>query len=362
MPTRPGAAFLAANDLVSAVEAFQCAVPSRAAQDVVVQGLRQRHLDLERAQQGEPYFRDLREVWVETAYWTIVQDGFVYNHDVHAKNLASSPYVQGRVTADGQGVVATLPRPRLDIRQACVLMGGDDNYSHWLYRNVIKLSTLDRAGILFERPWLMNADLRRHQREYLELLGQTPDRLILVERPSVVACSDVRVPALLIGKRAIAGGIEWLHERFRPWMAPRGHRRRRLLISRRDEPRRALANESALAAALAPFGFETIVPGELPVREQIAAFSSAEFIVAAHGAGLTNMLFAPSTARIVEIASTAILHMDLFRMLAKATGQRVETVVSDDYRVPARQIGVNTPYWVAVPEVIQMVERMLAEG
>ena len=71
---------------------------------------------------------------------------------------------------------------------------------------------------------------------------------------------------------------------------------------------------------LEPQGFERVVPGEMTVAAQIAAFSAARVIVAAHGAGLTNMIFTPPGAVIVDITSGAIEHMNLFRKLSLATG------------------------------------------
>src|SRR3954465_1851206 len=70
----------------------------------------QRRLDLERAQRGEPHYRWFENVRIDTAYWTVMHEGGVYNDDVHAKNLATSPFVRGRVSGDGSRIVATLPR------------------------------------------------------------------------------------------------------------------------------------------------------------------------------------------------------------------------------------------------------------
>lgn len=62
--------------------------------------VRQR-LDLAKVKAGEPYYRWLEDVRIDTAYWTIMKDGGIYNDDVHAKNLATSPFIRGRVSAAG---------------------------------------------------------------------------------------------------------------------------------------------------------------------------------------------------------------------------------------------------------------------
>ncbi|MDB5809526.1 MAG: hypothetical protein JWN94_1648 [Betaproteobacteria bacterium] len=314
-------------------------------------------LDIERARRGEPHFRWLDDVRVETAYWTIMQGDRIYNDDVHAKNLATSPFVQRRVSADGHRIVASLPPVARAIDEPCVLVGGDENFSHWLFRNVLKLSSLDRAGMLYEYPWLINADLKKYQSEYLALLGQRPERLIKVERNSVLACRRLLVPALHVSTRAVTEGIGWIRGRFAHLLA--GPATRRIFISRRDGQRRSLLNEDDVFEALREWDFERVVPGEMSVVEQIETFASARCIVAAHGAALTNMIFSPPATAIVEITSTAIEHMNLFRKLARSTHHEIESIVSADYPEGAAAAGVNADYRVDVKAVRAAVARRL---
>jgi capsular polysaccharide biosynthesis protein len=318
------------------------------------------HLDIARARAGKRYYQWLDDVCIDTACWTIMKDGVIFNDDVHAKNLSTSPFIRGRVSADRSTVIATLPVPAVEIPETCIFVGGDDNYSHWLFRNMLKLSTLDDAGLLHSHRWLVNSDLRGYQLEYMRLLGHDPADLIKVERNTVIHCARVLVPALLISKQAITQGVDWMRERAAHLCATPAQATRRLFLSRRDNGRRRVLNEDDLFEAVAPLGFERVVPGELSVADQIAAFSSARIIVAAHGAGLTNMIFTPAGAAIVELTSTAIEHMDLFRMLSRSTGHTVETVRSDDYAVPAGEVGVNSDYRVDVGAVLRAVDIALS--
>ena len=357
--SRQGHAALAEGRIDDAIRYFRQLDAAEGRPADVTRAYTPQHLDRARALKGEPYFRWLEDVAVETAYWTVMKDGIVYNDDVHAKNLRSSPFVRGRVSSDGVTIIATLPPPSMELAQPCILVGGDDNYSHWLFRNVLKLSTLDRAGVLFDYPWLVNSDLLPHQSEYIALLGQQPQRLIKVERGVAVTCKRLLVPALLTSIYTIAEGVRWIRERFARLMAAPAQANRRIFVSRRDVARRKLLNEDEIFAALAPLGFERTVPGELGVAEQIAAFSAARVIVAAHGAALTNMMFAPPSAAIVELSSTAIEHMDLFRKLARSTQQRIVTLMSADYDAPAHDVEVNTDYRVDPREVRRAVEEVL---
>jgi hypothetical protein len=54
--------------------------------------------------------------------------------------------------------------------------------------------------------------------------------------------------------------------------------------------------------------------------------------------------------------------MDLFRMLSRSTGHTVETVRSDDYAVPAGEVGVNSDYRVDVGAFLRAVDIALSRA
>lgn len=325
---------------------------------VVTQVLRKEFLDIDLARSGQPYLKSVENVLVDTAYWTIMKDGIVYSDDTHGKNLFNSPLVHGRISPDGASVIASYMPPRTTIDKTCIFVGGDENYSHWLFRNLLKLSALDREGLLHSHPWLVNRDLRPHQRQYLDLLGIGPDDLAPVDRNDVILCRKLIVPALLTSTQAIDKGMDWIRGKLAARMAAPESASHLIYVSRRDSPRRVLLNEQDLFARLSPRGFDLVVPGELSVVEQIRAFSGARLIVAAHGAALTNIIFAPRDAAIVEITSTAIKDMDDFRKIARTLGQRMRTVVCGTYPAGAGTIHVNSDYLADIDAVLQAVEEL----
>jgi capsular polysaccharide biosynthesis protein len=328
--------------------------------DAVTRIFHQRHLDEDLARQLVLYYRRLENVLVDTAYWSIMTDGgIVYSPDTHGRNLANSPFVQHRAWDGGRAVIASFDAPKVRIERECIFVGGDDNYSHWVYRNLIKLASLDREGLTHTLPWLLNADLKPYQLEYLDMLGVPPEQRLLVERGQVVRCDKVLVPALLTNPATIGQGITWLRERLRAYLRPADEAEDRLYVSRADASRRHVVNEQALLRALEPYGFKLVQPGLMTALEQIRAFSGAELIIGPHGAGMTNIIFAPPHATFVELCSPNWSHMEDFRRTARAMGQPMTTFVSD--RVdPAGSKDPQANYEVDVDAVVAHVERLCA--
>ena len=285
-------------------------------------------MNAELASRGIPYVHTLRNVIVETAFWIVIQGERAFNQEVHDRTIANFPRVGGRIAADSRRFIMTLEEPLVRIEEPCILMGGDDNYSHWLTRNLIKLCLLEESRGWASLPLLINEDLRGYQQQYLEMLGIAPERLLKVPRNILIACRELDVPTLLRNHPQMRRGIEWLRAKVGPWMNRPSPAGARIYVSRRDTLNRRLVNEEELFSELRKRGFSRIVPGEMSVPEQVTAFANASVIVGPHGAGLTNMIFSPPAASVVEICSELIAHMNDFRFIADQMKQHCITIIS----------------------------------
>lgn len=79
--------------------------------------------------------------------------------------------------------------------------------------------------------------------------------------------------------------------------------RRRIFISRSASPNgRQILNEAEVVArVLEPRGFEVVRLEEFTLPEQAAIMASAKHVVAAHGGGLTNLVFCSPGTRVLEV-------------------------------------------------------------
>jgi len=76
---------------------------------------------------------------------------------------------------------------------------------------------------------------------------------------------------------------------------------KRIYVSRKMAVRRHLSNEDEFMPLLRKHNFRKVYLEQMTIMEQVELFRTTSHVIAAHGAGLTNVLFAPTDARILEI-------------------------------------------------------------
>ncbi len=323
---------------------------------------RSAYMDPARAGRHEPYVHTLRDVVLETTQCAIFDDGNVYIRETSGTNFENSPHLKVRATPDQEFFVIACREPQQVIEQACVLLGTDGahNYSHWLTRNLFKLALLEWSGVSTTLPLVVNEDLRGYQLEAIEMLEIPRSRLMLMRRDLVVRCREINVPVNMRGHPRMRASIEWLRGRLARFMEPVTRAETLLYVSRQDSRRHVLLNEPELTDALARLGFETVVLSGMSLADQIRRFSRARVIVGGHGAGLTNIIFAPPQASIVEITNANLRHMGDFRVICKAMGMRYTEIVSN--RFAPEQVTAFPPdfdYYVDIKGVTEAVRSML---
>ena len=353
---------LSAGDLVGAEAAY--AELNRLTGDPPIVLYRTALMDAARASRGELYVGRFDDVLLETHQCALLKGDSIFWRDVSGRNIANHPNVEA-TTPDLTIVAANFPPPTYTIEKSAVLLGTDGhNYSHWLSRNVLKLFLLDAYGIPESLPILINRDRASYQDEYLDLLGIASRRLIGVPPEPVILCRELFVPAILRGHPRMRQAIDWLRTRVKHLLASPEAATERIYVSRKDSFQRILLNEVEVESSLAKLGFRIVTLAGMPVREQISLFSKARCIVSPHGAGLTNLMFAPPGASVVEITNSKISHMGDFKSIAFHMQQRYSDVVSAWYpeSQPDAVAGEQQKfdYLVNVDDVLAAVDEALA--
>ncbi|HUR82856.1 MAG TPA: glycosyltransferase family 61 protein [Thermoanaerobaculia bacterium] len=180
-----------------------------------------------------------------------------------------------------------------------ILEAWDRNYAHWLQWHLTKIVLLEGTDdfLIPPRTGFAGASLDLLHAPGIELPGNVID----VERLTVIGMDSYR-PSLLRALRA--------------QLATNAQPARRLFISRRDASRRRLLNEDRCWSLLESHGFERVFMEDHSFAQQVAMMQEAAAVVALHGAGLANILFAPEGAHVVEIADEAFPNPQYYALSA----------------------------------------------
>lgn len=95
---------------------------------------------------------------------------------------------------------------------------------------------------------------------------------------------------------------------------------RKIFISRQKANKRKISNEAEVIGLISAFGYETHFFEDYDLKKQIEIMTQTKSVVALHGAGLTNMLFMPEGAQVLELRNENDDHNNCFFSLASALG------------------------------------------
>lgn len=198
-------------------------------------------------------------------------------------------------------------RTRLD-RPVWIWERAWDNYSHWLSAHLPKLDLLRELGLLDRlvvperRPAFVDESLRAFG------VDSGACRAVPLDVPVSAAALTLLVtdrfrPSLL--RRARAAMSE-----------PAGAPDAKVYVSRARARARRLVNEDEVWPLFREAGFERVEMEGLSFAEQRALMGRTRALAGPHGAGLTNQLFCPEGATLIELADPCFPNPNFYAMAA----------------------------------------------
>jgi capsular polysaccharide biosynthesis protein len=224
---------------------------------------------------------------------------------LHGSPPGAAPWISKEADAvaiDQQSLDAA---PYYDGSYLIFYNGNLANYYHWVAEGLLCLDVLSRAlghgsNLKIVLPKSIDFDVRFDHRDLIRAVG-------LAGRERVEAAADfIRVQeAIWLGNDQIqempAHHVQNFQRRVAALYAgSRGPRNKRLLIARKGLTRK-FHNLEQVEASLSIYGFQTIYLEGMSGADQILLFQSAEFIIGAHGAGLSNLLFCEPGTKVIEL-------------------------------------------------------------
>jgi capsular polysaccharide biosynthesis protein len=220
-------------------------------------------------------------------------------------------------------------------------------YFHWFADYLPRVRGVERyAEATGEYPdVLVPADPPAWMEESIQCIGIPDERLLrwdggraTAER--LVVPTVPREAADLSHVNFNPRELQWVGERIRSRVDPGTGEPRRILITRRGATTRRFVNEDELMRVLSPLGFEAVKLTQLSFEDQVSLFANAEAVVAPHGAGLINTIYA-TDVKILEIFGEFV--SPLYYCIAGGLGFPYRYEQATDTQPTADSSGISVP-------------------
>ncbi|MEG4087691.1 tetratricopeptide repeat protein [Microcoleus sp. POL10_C6] len=208
--------------------------------------------------------------------------------------IASSPYIPNALSI--KGTVAFLSK------RDCV------NYYHWMIELLPQIRILQDCNIDLSTidKFVVNNIDANYKVESLRLLGISTEKILESSKFPHIQADRLWVTTPIYESQVWA--IQFLRQSFlkeirllNDGMINHAEKNQRIYIVRENAPnRRSIINGDEVLNFLTNLGFKPVRLETMSLLEQVFLFSRAEIIVAPHGAGLTNVIFCPLTAKVIE--------------------------------------------------------------
>ncbi len=243
--------------------------------------------------------------------------------------------------------------PNLRIRRKrpgrALLLGTKEagNYYHWMLDCVPRWKLMVEAGFMDYDYVLLNMDTlsKSFCRDILDLLGVPVAKRLHCSTIFLHEFDWLVTPSMPFPRWEVsAWACEWVSSLFN---GKNAYAPERIYISRRATTNRPLTNEAELESELTAHGFKVIQPEQFSVAEQAAMFRRAKCVVAPHGAGLTNLIFAPRGTQLIELFPPHYAKPSCFYNLALANALHYSRI--------AGKAGKGFEYEIDVREILKAV-------
>ena len=254
-----------------------------------------------------------------------------------------------------------LPRREM-LRGRTLLLAstGGETYFHWMTDVLPRIKLILRAGYqLAQFDHILVTGIKKpFQKETLVAAGIPLNRCrILGPKARGYYCENLTLPSLPSTPGVVPHStVDYLKELF---PVERSSAKRKIFVGRADAKHRILQHESEIRRQLALQGYEAYECEGASVAEQARLFHSAETIVAAHGAALTNLVFCEPGTTVLELFSPKYVN-PCYRDTCIAANLRYAAVIGDgkDWEVVMEHDQPTAPISTSAEKTLEVLAQI----
>ncbi len=264
----------------------------------------------------------IREAVVHSSAGIVAMDGTVIEETlIHTSEDANGYERRGRsIRLHGSN------QRSLRGRHTSLLSGGTESYFHSLIDSVARLAVVRDSAVGPVESLLVPKEAL-NATQLLNMAGCQQGRMTEIGRSETLLVEELVLPWTVHGQSSYHPCIKPFFATMSDGAGPAASDMpRRVYISRMLAENRRLVNEAELIEALTNIGFSVVTLEALDLAAQIQLFRGADVIVAPHGAGLANLVFARRQTVILEILMDSYVNW-CFRHLAAMLGLKYDCVI-----------------------------------
>ena len=197
--------------------------------------------------------------------------------------------------------------PKLNFSKKRFLLITDEwtsNYYHWHIYALTRLVLLKEKGLLENSLVFLPKRYARYKFALpsLEKIGVKKNQIVFLRRKSNIKVNEL---AYVSAYQQQPLTFQKLRRELTKDIKSDLGFGEKIYISRAGQALRFVENENELVILLEKFGFKKVVIDQFSYDDQVSIGAKAKYIVAPHGAGLTNLLFMSENSAILEMVSPA---------------------------------------------------------
>lgn len=229
--------------------------------------------------------------------------GFVTVGDYFLSDAMRLPVLKTSGLTLQPGGMISIPghAPDINVGSAGHLFCGfpaNRNYAHFLVDVIGSALVPPLSTGYADSSILMPELLSRYQFAYANYFPELTSRAVFLKDKSKIGCNEITISSFSINNAHFTPNpyhrdvALLLKDRILQSVGSEVELPRKIYINRKDSSIRPLRNEDKIISVAERYGFTSVTLSELSLEMQIRLFANATHVVAPHGAGLTNMLFA----------------------------------------------------------------------
>jgi tetratricopeptide (TPR) repeat protein/capsular polysaccharide biosynthesis protein len=236
-------------------------------------------------------------------------------------------------------------------------------YYHWLIDLIPRLGMMIKSGLNLEKvDWfVVNKLTEPYQKETLEKLGIPLNKIIESDRHPHIQAQRLIVPSWAGALDwPLSGSINFLRETYLKQELSTGKKYPpRIYISRSKSRHRQVINEPEVLELIGKYGFIPIFLECLSFSEQVALFKNADYIIAPHGSGLTNILFCDPETTIIEFFAPRYLRSD-YLIISQQLQLKHYYLLGESFEcAPVRELMYESPITDDILVKLDRLQRLL---